>query len=71
MQMAKGLNFMLKLNITFWSDVALGTCVKKPLNGLIPFAFGLGRNREKAAWNQQWLYCFTFYFSDNLCKSQL
>ena len=49
MQTAKGLNFILRLNITFGSDVALGTCVKKPLNGLIPFAFGLGRNREKAA----------------------
>ena len=54
MQTAKGLNFILRLNITFWSDVALGTCVKKPLNGLIPFALGLGRNRERAAWNKQW-----------------
>ena len=49
MQRAKGLIFILSLNITFWIDVALGTCVGKPLNGLIPFAFGLGRNREKAA----------------------
>ena len=49
MQTTKGLNFILRLNIIFWIDVALGTCVGKPLNCLIPFALGLGRNRERAA----------------------